>query len=112
MAIWKEDRNKNKRNANNFSNGLNTVNSPFFVDENTVIDGYGFDFEAFPAIQVRGGRTNYGPAGDGRINLLTSYGNKYLVRSGRNLTAIQQLGHNLDEHFRCVRECRMGGGQL
>ncbi|MCM3130941.1 hypothetical protein [Paenibacillus sp. MER 78] len=81
MAQWRQIKNRTVRQGNNFSKGLNTENSPFFVDENTVIDGYGFDFENFPAIQVRSGRTNYGSSGGAKTNLLTSFGNKYLVRA-------------------------------
>lgn len=81
MAQWRMDNSKNIRKGNNFSKGLDAEHSPFFVDENSIIDGFGFDFENYPGLQVRAGRTNYGASGSARTNLLTRYGNKYLVRS-------------------------------
>lgn len=82
MAIWQHlPRGSEVRKANNFSKGLDTENSPFFVDENSLIDGYGFDFDNYPALKVRSGRTNYGSSGGAKTNLLTRYGNKHLVRS-------------------------------
>jgi len=82
MAIWKSlPRGSELRRANNFSKGLDTEHSPFFVDENTMIDGYGFDFDNYPALQVRKGRTNYGSSGGAKTNLLTRYGNKHMVRA-------------------------------
>ena len=58
MAQWQMDSSKTTRKANNFSKGLDTEHSSFFVDENCVIDGYGFDFDSYPAVKVRAGRTN------------------------------------------------------
>jgi hypothetical protein len=84
MAVWSMARNSEVRKENNFSKGLNTEHSPFFVDENTIIDGYGFDFDNYPALQVRKGRTDYGTSGNTRTNLLTRFGNKHLVRSVGN----------------------------
>lgn len=81
MSYWQLPRNIDVRKANNFSKGLNTEHSPFFVDENTIVDGHGFDFDNYPALQVRSGRTNYGASGGAKTNLLTRYGNKHLVRS-------------------------------
>ncbi|KKO51155.1 hypothetical protein [Paenibacillus sp. DMB20] len=81
MAYWQAARNSEVRQANNFSKGLDTEHSPFFVDENTIIDGYGFDFDNYPALQVRAGRTNYGNSGGAKTNLLTRFGNTHLVRA-------------------------------
>lgn len=82
MAVWQSlPRGSEIRRANNFSKGLDTEHSPFFVDENTMVDGYGFDFDNYPALQVRKGRTNYGSSGGAKTNLLTRYGNKHMVRA-------------------------------
>lgn len=71
----------NLRQSNNFKDGLNTEVSPFFVSENTMIEGYGWDFEQYPAIKVRNGRSNYGSSGGAITRLLMNYGNTHLVRA-------------------------------
>lgn len=69
------------RSANNFSEGIDTSNSPFFVKDSALIDGYGWDFNEYPALSVRKGRTSYGTAGTGTTRLLTNFGNTHLVRA-------------------------------
>lgn len=82
MAVWQSLSPKlNRRNANNFKDALNTEVSPFFVSENTLVDGYGWDFEEFPALKVRKGRSNYGTSGAAVTRLLTNFGNIHLVRA-------------------------------
>lgn len=73
--------NKNLRKANNFTDGLDTETSPFFVSDNTLIRGYGFDFGDYPALQVRAGRTAYGASGAAITRLLTNFSNVHLVRA-------------------------------
>lgn len=86
MAQWKslgsnQGYARDVRNANTFKDGLNMALSPFFVSENSLIDGFGWDFESFPALQVRLGRTAFGTAGSGVTRLLTNFGNTHLVRA-------------------------------
>lgn len=82
MAQWQSpSRNLNPRNANNFKDAINTEVSPFFVSENTIVDGYGWDFDEFPALKVRKGRSNYGSSGAAVTRLLTNFGNTHLVRA-------------------------------
>lgn len=82
MAQWQPiPSNRQKRVANNFKDALNTETSPFFVSENTMVDGYGWDFEQYPAISVRNGRTTHGSSGGAITRLLTNFGNTHLVRA-------------------------------
>lgn len=81
MAQWQAISRNDRRQANNFKDALNTEVSPFFVSENTLIDGYGWDFGAYPALQVRSGRTAYGAPGAAKTRLLTNFGNVHLVRA-------------------------------
>lgn len=81
MAQWVPlPANRNKRVANNFSEGIDTGVSPFFLKDSAMVDGYGWDFGDFPAIQVRKGRSAYGASGGAITRLLTNFGNKHLVR--------------------------------
>lgn len=73
--------NRDKRVVNNFSEGVDTGVSPFFVKDSTLVDGYGWDFGDYPAIQVRKGRTSFGASGGAITRLLTNFGNKHLVRA-------------------------------
>jgi hypothetical protein len=82
MAIWQNlPRNMDKRSANNFTEGLDTEKSPFFIADNAIVDGYGWDFDEYPAIKVRRGRTTYGASGAATTRLLTNFGNVHLVRA-------------------------------
>lgn len=69
------------RTANNFSEGLDTSQSHFFVKDSAIIDGYGWDFGEYPALAVRKGRTTFGTSGSGVTRLLTSFGHTHLVRA-------------------------------
>lgn len=81
MAVWQSTSSKSQvRSANNFSKGLNTQVSPFFVDENTIVSGYGWDFDQFPAIKTRAGMTKYGGIYDAVPALMTTY-EDYLIRA-------------------------------
>jgi len=46
-----------------------------------LVDGYGWDFDEYPALKVRKGRTNYGASGSAVTRLLTNFGNVHLVRA-------------------------------
>lgn len=70
-----------RRSANNFTEGLQTDVSPLFVKDNTIINGYGWDFDEYPALRVRKGRTTYGTSGAATTRLLTNFGNTHLVRA-------------------------------
>src|SRR5690606_30818627 len=72
---------KRVRTANNFTEGLDTSQSPFFVKDSALIDGYGWDFAEYPALAVRKGRTTHGTSGTGVTRLLTNFGNTHLVRA-------------------------------
>lgn len=81
MAIWQQiPSSMNLRKANNFKDGLDTQSSPLFVPENGMVDGYGWDFDQYPALQVRTGRTAYGSAGTGMTHMIAPYSDQYLVR--------------------------------
>lgn len=69
------------RAANNFSEGIDTSQSPLFVKDSSLIDGYGWDFNEYPALAVRKGRTAYGATGAAITRLLTNFGNIHLVRA-------------------------------
>lgn len=69
------------RKVNNFTEGLDTETSPFFVDENALVDGYGWGFDEYPALKVRKGRTTHGSSGGATTRLLTNFGNTHLVRA-------------------------------
>lgn len=107
MAQWQAlPRGLDKRFANNFKDALDTEQSPFFVSENTLIDGYGWDFGEYPALKVRAGRSNYGSSGSAITRLLTNFSNTHLVRavgtalqynsSGTTWTAIAGTYTNAD----------------
>jgi hypothetical protein len=82
MAQWRAlPRKLDRRQANNFVEGLDTKTSPFFVKDNTMVDGYGWDFDQYPAIKVRSGRTTLGTSGGAITRLLTNFGNTHLVRA-------------------------------
>ena len=82
MAQWRSlPANQNIRKANNFTQGLDTEKSPFFVDDNAFVDGYGFDLDEYPALKVRAGRSTYGTSGGAITRLLTNFGNTHLVRA-------------------------------
>ena len=82
MAFWQHlPASLDLRRANNFSLALETGISPFFVDENCMVDGYGWDFDAYPALQTRKGRTAHGSSGNAITRLLTNFGNVHLVRA-------------------------------
>lgn len=82
MSQWKPlPANRQIRATNNFSNGLDTEFSPFFVKDSTIIYGYGWDFEEYPSLTVRKGRTSYGTSGGSITRLLTNFGNTHLVRA-------------------------------
>ena len=82
MARWQPiPASQNIRKANNFTQGLDTEKSPFFIDDNALIDGYGWDFSEYPALKVRAGRTTYGTSGAATTRLLTNFGNTHLVRA-------------------------------
>lgn len=107
MAVWKPlPRNLDRRNVNNFKDALDTEHSPFFVSENTLVDGYGWDFGEYPALKVRSGRSTHGSSGAAITRLLTNFGNTHLVRavgtalqynsSGTTWTAISGTFTNTD----------------
>lgn len=82
MVQWQSfPRQLEKRSANNFTKGLDTGDSPFFIDDNSLVDGYGWDFNDYPALKVRQGRTAYGASGAANTRLLTNFGNTHLVRA-------------------------------
>lgn len=82
MAQWQSlQRSLDRRSANNFTQGLDTEKSPFFIDENAFVDGYGFDLDEYPALKVRAGRSTYGTSGGAITRLLTNFGNTHLVRA-------------------------------
>lgn len=70
-----------KRSANNFTDCLQTDLSPLFTKDSVIADGYGWDFDGYPAIKVRRGRTAYGSSGAAITRLLTNFGNTHLVRA-------------------------------
>jgi len=107
IAQWQSlPKQLDRRNENNFTKGLDTEFSPFFVDENALVDGYGWDFNEYPALKVRAGRSNYGTSGSATTRLLTNFGNVHLVRavgtalqynsSGTTWTAIAGTWTNTD----------------
>lgn len=82
MAIWQPlPRGSEIRRANNFGDGVDTGNNAFFVSENAYVDGYGWDFDLYPSLSTRKGRTAFGASSGSHIRLLTNYGNKHLVRA-------------------------------
>ncbi|MBB6672627.1 hypothetical protein [Cohnella nanjingensis] len=81
MALWQSwPRNADKRSANNFTKGIDTGESPFFIDDNSLVDGYGWDMDDYPALKVRKGRTEIGTSVNGRTMLLTNFNTTHLVR--------------------------------
>ncbi|WP_213527494.1 hypothetical protein, partial [Paenibacillus cisolokensis] len=82
MAIWQAlPRSLDLRRANNFTEGIDTEKSPFFVSENSLVSGYGWDFNDYPALKVRDGRTAHGASGGAITRLLANFGNTHLVRA-------------------------------
>jgi hypothetical protein len=81
-AQWRNPSYKELRTANNFSAGTNQGgNDPFDISPNASTVEYGWDFDLFPALAVRKGRTAYGSSGGGVTYLLTNYANNFLVRA-------------------------------
>lgn len=88
MAQWQAlPKNLERRGVNNFTKALQTDTSPIFADDNIIADGYGWDFDDYPALKVRGGRTAYGASGSAVTRMLTNFGNIHLVRAAG--TALQ-----------------------
>lgn len=81
IARWQSlPQNLNKRNAYNFSDGLDQSISPLFIKDTSFVNGYGFDFGEFPALKVRDGRTAYGATGSATTRLLAALGTTKLIR--------------------------------
>lgn len=82
MAQWQSlPKQLDRRSANNFTDGVNTGESPFFVSDNTIVSGYGWDFDDYPALKSRKGRTAYGSSGGANTRLLTNFGSTHLLRA-------------------------------
>lgn len=82
MAFWQAlQPSKQVRQANNFSDGVDTANNAFFVSGNAYVDGYGWDFDKFPVLATRKGRTAVGASGANVTRLLTNFGNTHLLRA-------------------------------
>jgi len=82
MAMWQSlPKSNDLRKANNFTDALDTEKSPFFVSDNSLVYGYGWDFNDFPALKVRDGRSIYGTSGGAITRLLANFGNVHLVRA-------------------------------
>lgn len=85
MAVWQSPSSRSQvRSSNNFSKGINREVSPFFLDDNTMIDGYGWDFDEFPAIKSRKGMSLYGLSADAQAYMMATFDNYVLVRAVGN----------------------------
>lgn len=72
------------RAENNFSGGLNNEQSAVFIADDETSDEYGFDFDNYPNLTVRKGKTTYGASGGAQTNLITHFKDTHLVRSVGN----------------------------
>lgn len=80
--VWRAKPGKgNIRGVNNFSGCANTGTDAFFIDDNEYVSGFGWDFDKYPLLATRKGRTAFGAAGGGITRLLTNFGNAHLVRA-------------------------------
>ncbi|GAB7057339.1 hypothetical protein JCM16163A_40880 [Paenibacillus sp. YK5] len=70
-----------RRSAYDFSGGINTGNNPLDLKDNEETDGYGWDFDHYPSLSTRKGRTAYGASGGGVTYLLMNFNNTHLVRA-------------------------------
>lgn len=80
MAVWR-GRNRDRRGENIFDGGINNGQSSFNIKDSESTDEYGWDFENYPALKTRKGRTTYGTSGGAVTRLLVNYKNSHLVRA-------------------------------
>lgn len=81
MAQWRDyPANRTIRGMNNFTEGIVTNIEPAFIPDSAMTDGYGWDFNSYPALAVRGGKEAWGDAGGVTYGLF-NYANLYLIRA-------------------------------
>lgn len=78
---WKSSQQQNKRGQNDFSGGINVGQNAFSLKENETTNEYGWDFDEYPALKTRKGRTTYGASGAAVTYLLVNYKNTRLIRA-------------------------------
>lgn len=80
--VWQNlPRQLDQRKPYNFSGGINTGLNPFDLKDNEETEGFGWDFDQYPSLSTRKGRTVFGVIGSGPTYLLTNFGNTHLVRA-------------------------------
>lgn len=93
MAQWKPlNSSLNKRGNNDFSGGLDIGQSPFNINDNASTDEYGWDFEDYPSLRVRRGRTSYGASGAAVTRLLVNYKTTRMLRAVGTVVQTESSG--------------------
>lgn len=93
MAQWKAlPASLNRRGENNFSGGLDLGQNAFNISDDSSTDEYGWDFEDYPALKVRNGRTSFGASGGAVTRLLINYKTIRLLRAVGTVVQTESAG--------------------